>query len=166
MFAQPGRVALLRGRGGRSGVQFGFTLFRNFRLLWDPSTQARLLALAEAHRRQRPACADQEVLLLLINGLLGWAGAQDRLATVELRQMSTRGSRPRNGAVWQPVRGQSHRAQAEQSAVFRRLGGFRIGQETTNALDGLLILEPPIRRSRPTTSGSSLRPILRVKCQV
>jgi hypothetical protein len=113
---------------------------RNFRLLADPSVQARLLALAELLDANGLHVPIREVLILLVNGLLGWPAAQDRLATVEELRQIVREDRAHEAALYGNLFGANlTERRREQSVVFRHLGGFRIGQETTNALDSLLI---------------------------
>ncbi|TIL65604.1 hypothetical protein [Mesorhizobium sp.] len=114
--------------------------FRNFRLLSDPSIRARLLAIAELLDANGLHIPIREVLLLLVNGLLGWSGAQDGLATVEELRQLAREDRAHEATLYGNLFGANlTERRREHSAVFRHLGGFRIGRETTNALDGLLI---------------------------
>lgn len=115
-------------------------LTRNYRLLQDPAIRERLLALAELMDSNGLHVPIREILLLLVNGLLGWAGATAYVATVEdLRGVVEKGL-AHEAALYGNLFGANlPERRREGLTVFRHLGGFRIGHETTNLLDGLII---------------------------
>jgi hypothetical protein len=112
----------------------------NHAALSDPTFRDRLLALAELCDANGMHVSIREILLLLVNALLGDAEAPERVLRIdELRGRAIE----RQGhwsSIYSNVFGQNLRhARREQYAVFRHLGSFRVGQETTNLLDALLV---------------------------
>lgn len=115
-------------------------LSRNLRLLQDATIRDRLIALADLLDANGLHISIREVLLLLVNGLLGWASANAQVATVEdLRSIAAKGL-AHEAALYRNLFGANlSERRRENLTVFRHLGGFRIGHETTNLLDSLLI---------------------------
>lgn len=115
-------------------------LTRNFRLLGDPSVRARLRALAELMDSNGLHVSIREILLLLVNGLLGWSNAREHVATAEdLRTLAVSG-KVHEAALYRNLFGANlPERRREKLSVFRFLEGFRIGHETTNLFDSLLI---------------------------
>ncbi|WP_146002808.1 hypothetical protein [Telmatospirillum siberiense] len=117
-------------------------LTRNYRLLQDPAVRDRLLALADLLDANGLHVPIREVLLLLVNALLGWSGASDTayVATVDgLRNLVEKGL-VHEAALYSNFFGANlPERRREGLMVFRHLGGLRIGHETTNLLDSLLI---------------------------
>lgn len=115
-------------------------LSRNYRLLKEKSIQDRLLALADLMDSNGLHVPIREILLLLVNGLLGWPAATAHVATVEdLRSIVAKGA-AHEAALYRNLFGANlPERRRDGLAVFRHLGGFRIGHETTNLLDSLLI---------------------------
>lgn len=115
-------------------------LSRNYRLLQDAAIRDRLIALADLLDANGLHISIREVLLLLVNGLLGWASATAHIATVEdLRRVADNGL-AHEAALYRNLFGANlPERRRDALTVFRHLGGFRIGHETTNLLDGLLI---------------------------
>lgn len=112
----------------------------NHAALRDPMFRERLLALAELCDANGMHVSIREILLLLVNALLGDTKSDERVLRPDgLRELAIE----RHGhrcSIYRNIFGQNLReARREQYAVFRHLGGFRVGLETTNLLDGLLI---------------------------
>lgn len=118
-------------------------LTRNFRLLADPAIRERLLALADLMDANGLHIPIREVLLLLVNALLGWTGGTAHVATVEdLRSLVANGA-AHEAALYGNLFGANlPERRRDGLAVFRHLGAFRIGQETSNLLDALPIFGP------------------------
>lgn len=118
-------------------------LTRNFRLLADPAIRERLLALADLMDANGLHIPIREVLLLLVNALLGWSGGTAHVATVEdLRSLVSKGA-AHEAALYGNLFGANlPERRRDGLAVFRHLGAFRIGHETSNLLDGLPIFGP------------------------
>lgn len=116
------------------------SLTRNYRLLQDPAIRDRLIALAELMDANGLHVPIREVLLLLVNGLLGWSSASAQVATVDdLRNIAEK-EIAYEAALYGNLFGANlTERRREGFTVFRHLGGFRIGHETTNLLDNLLI---------------------------
>lgn len=115
-------------------------LTRNFRLLQDPAIRSRLSALADLMDSNGLHVPIREVLLLLVNGLLGWSNASAHVATIEdLRSLVEKGVAYEAALYGNLFGANLPERRRESFMVFRHLGGFRIGHETTNLLDNLLI---------------------------
>lgn len=115
-------------------------LFRNFRIMSDDRFRQRLLALADLCDMNGLHVSIREILLLLVNALLGHAGSGEQLMQPdEIRALSSTG-RAYEAAIYGNLFGSNlSAAKQEQYAVFRHLGTFRLGHETTNLFDNLLI---------------------------
>ena len=115
-------------------------LTRNFRLLSDAAVRARLRALADLMDSNGLHVSIREILLLLINGLLGWPAAQEHVATADDLRTLTVSGKVHEAALYGNLFGANlPERRRDKLSVFRFLGGFRIGHETTNLLDSLLI---------------------------
>lgn len=115
-------------------------LTRNFRLLSDPTVRARLRALAELMDSNSLHVSIREILLILVNGLLGWSNAQEHIATTADLRTLVESGKVHEAALYGNLFGANlPERRRERLSVFRFLGGFRIGHETTNLLDSLLI---------------------------
>ena len=129
-------------------------LTRNFQLLSDPAMRARLLALADLLDSNGLHVPIREILLLLVNALLGWREAREHVATVADLRVLADGGRAHEAALYGNIFGANlPERRRERLAVFRHMGGFRIGQETTNLLDSLLIFgaeDPSLREDHQT----------------
>lgn len=116
-------------------------LAKNLALLKTPAVRERLLALADLVDCNGLHIPIREVLLLLVNALLGSRSPTvDRLMTAEDLRRQTEAEDVHSASLYGNLFGAnlSERAR-EQYAVFRNLGAFRIGFETSNALDSLLV---------------------------
>lgn len=115
-------------------------LVRNYQLLCDPVIQERLLALADLMDSNDLHVSIREILMLLVNALLGWADAREHLATAQdLRAIVERGVAYEAALYGNLFGANLSERRRENLSVFRYLGAFRIGHETTNLLDSLLI---------------------------
>lgn len=129
-------------QGEANDLAFGETspLIRNFRLLQEPAVRERLLSLAELLDANGLHVPIREILLLLVNGLLGWPDASEQVADSDDLRNIVREGRSHEAALYANIFGANlPDRRREGSAVFRYLTAFRIGHETTNLLDGLLI---------------------------
>lgn len=114
-------------------------LTRNFRLLLEPRIRERLQALGELCDSNGFHVSIREILLLLVNALLGYKGG-DGLARADALRELVRDGRHHDACLYDNLLGANlAEARRERYAVFRFLTGFRIGLETSNALDALLV---------------------------
>ncbi|MBZ9724858.1 hypothetical protein LB554_12955 [Mesorhizobium sp. CO1-1-11] len=114
-------------------------LTRNFRLLHEPRIRERLQALGELCDSNGFHVSIREILLLLVNALLGYKGG-DGLARADALRELVRDGRHHDACLYDNLLGANlTEARRERYAVFRFLTGFRIGLETSNALDALLV---------------------------
>ncbi|MGO8661548.1 hypothetical protein ACC805_12310 [Rhizobium ruizarguesonis] len=115
-------------------------LWKNHQLLSSATVQSRLESLAELCDANGLHVSIREVLLLLVNGLLGHAGAGDNvLRPDELRALAVEG-RAFDASLYHNIFGGNLSEQRrDQFAVFRYLNDFRIGQETSNVHDALIV---------------------------
>ncbi|WP_370675232.1 hypothetical protein [Pleomorphomonas sp. PLEO] len=114
-------------------------LTRNFQLLHEPRIRERLQALGELCDSNGFHVSIREILLLLVNSLLGYKGG-DGLARPDALRDMVRDGRHHDACLYDNLLGANlTEAQRERFAVFRFLTGFRIGLETSNALDNLLV---------------------------
>lgn len=114
-------------------------LAKNFALLSDLRIRARLEALAELCDANGLHVSIREILVLLVNGLLGCKGP-DGVARAETLREMVRDGRQHEACFYDNLLG-AHipESRRERLAVYRFLTGFRIGLETSNALDALLV---------------------------
>jgi hypothetical protein len=116
-------------------------LTRNFKLLAEPRIRERLEALAELCDCNGFHVSIREILLLIVNALLGWRGGDGIARTDTLRELAIEG-RQHDACLYDNLMGANLGDRAERFAVFRYLTGFRIGLETSNSLDALLVFGP------------------------
>jgi hypothetical protein len=118
-------------------------LTKNYRLLSDGAVRGRLEALAELCDANGLHVSIREVLLLLVNALLGHSGSPDCVMKIAgLRELAL-AKRANEAALYNNVFGGNlSERRRDHFAVFRFLGGFRIGLETTNLHDSLIVFGP------------------------
>ncbi len=118
----------------------GSPLCLNHATLMDPLFQDRLLALAELCDANGLHVSIREILLLLVNALLGDVQSEERVLRLDgLRALSLDGQ-AHDASIYRNIFGYNLKERRrEQYAVFRHLGSFRVGLETTNVLDALLV---------------------------
>jgi hypothetical protein len=114
-------------------------LAKNYQLLHEPRLRERLQALCELCDSNGFHISIREILLLLVNGLLGYKGG-DRVARPDTLRDMVRDRRHHDACIYDNLLGANlTEARRERFAVFRFFTGFRIGLETSNALDALLV---------------------------
>lgn len=114
-------------------------LFENFQLLGEARIRDRLQALGELCDSNGFHVSIREILLLLVNSLLGFKGG-DGVARPDALRLLVRDGRQHEACFYDNLLGANlTEARRERFAVFRFLTGFRIGLETNNALDTLLV---------------------------
>ncbi len=118
-------------------------LTKNFQLLSSAYVQKRLETLAELCDANGFHVPIREILLLLVNGLLGHGPSGDNvMRPAELRVLAQEG-RSHEASLFQNLFGTNLSDQRrEQFAVFNYLNGFRIGNETSNSHDALIVFGP------------------------
>ncbi|MGO7532762.1 hypothetical protein [Rhizobium leguminosarum] len=118
-------------------------LWKNHKLLSDPAIQRRLESLAELCDANGFHVSIREILLLLVNGMLGHEPSGDNvMRPMDLRTVAEEG-RFYEASLYQNVFGANLKEQRrEQFAVFNYLNGFRIGFETSNIHDALVVFGP------------------------
>ncbi|TPM23826.1 hypothetical protein [Mesorhizobium sp. B2-3-6] len=118
---------------------FSSPLTKNFRLLHEPRIRERLQALGELCDSNGFHVSIREILLLLVNALLGYKGGDGVARPDALREL-VRDGRHHEACLYDNLLGANlTEARRERYAVFRFFTGFRIGLETSNALDALLV---------------------------
>lgn len=121
----------------------GSPLKKNYQLLCMPTIRAKLEALAELCDSNGLHVSIREVLLLLVNALLGHATATDFVMRPDELRALANGGRAHEAMFYNNVFGGNlPERRRDHFAVFRFLNGFRIGHETTNVLDGLIVFGP------------------------
>lgn len=115
-------------------------LKRNYWALCNPAIQERVIALAELLDANSLHVSIREILLLVVNALLGCESAKEHVATAaDLRGVAERGGM-HEATIYGNIFGANlSERRRENFAVFRYLGGFRIGFETSNLFDNLLV---------------------------
>ena len=121
-------------------------LLRNFKLLADEQFFSRLRDLVELCDASGFHFPIRDILLLLVNGLLGHPKSKTRVMTAaEIRQFSSSQLAPL-AAIHRNVFGDNLTPQRRRdSNVFNYLRLFRVGLETSNQVDNLLLFGPEIQ---------------------
>ncbi|WP_242416445.1 hypothetical protein [Sphingomonas panni] len=115
-------------------------LWRNHGVLGDPTFQKRLLELADLCDANGLHVSIREVLMLLVNALLGNADVREHVMRVDDLRASAISERGWEASIYRNLFGFNLPANRRgQFAVFGHLGSFRVGQETTNLLDTLIV---------------------------
>ncbi len=131
-------------------------LARNFRLLHEPRIRQRIEALGELCDANGFHIPIREILLLLVNGLLG-CRSDDGVARPDTLRTLVRDGRQHEACLYDNLLGANlSEARRERFGVFRYLTGFRIGLETTNALDAVLVFgasDPALQRDHQRLLG-------------
>ena len=125
---------------------------RNYELLCSPEVQSRLRSLFELCDYNGLHISIRQILTLLANAVLGHAGPEVQDGLMQPGDVATI---IRNGTVAQAsiynnlFGGNLSEARREALSVFNYLDRFRIGHETTNRVDNLLIFGETHEDLRP-----------------
>lgn len=112
----------------------------NHAILSELAFQERLLALADLCDCNGLHVSIREVLLLLVNALLGHAKSEEHVLRPDGISALVASGREREAAIYGNLFGWNLPPnRRDQYAVFRHFGTFRLGQETTNLFDSIII---------------------------
>ena len=118
----------------------GCPIRRNYELLSTPLVQQRLQALLSLCDLNRLHIPIRHVLLLLSNAVLGHPEAKDRLMTAaDSARFQRLGTTARASIYNNLFGGNLSETRRESLPVFEYLTRFRIGYETSNRIDNILI---------------------------
>lgn len=115
-------------------------LRKNYQILRDPLFSSRLLALFELCDANGFHIPIREMLMLLVNALLGHPKAGQHVMNAnDIRRIVSTGTTAL-AAIHRNVFGDNLPAQkCDEMQVFNYLALFRLGQETSNEIDNLLL---------------------------
>lgn len=123
---------------------------RNLELLGNEIVRKRLRALVELCDANDLHLSIREILLVLVNALLGHPAAKDQVLTpADVPLVVAQGAVGRASLYNNVFGGNLSEHRRETYPVFGSLDRFRVGYETSNQLDGLLVFGP----SDPNLSG-------------
>ncbi len=115
-------------------------LWRNHGVLSDPGFQRRLLELADLCDANGLHVSIREILLLLVNALLGNESVREHVMRPDDLRALANSKRGWAASIYRNLFGFNLPPnRREQFAVFGHLGSFRVGLETTNLLDTLIV---------------------------
>ena len=113
---------------------------RNYEILSTQLVQTRLLQLFRLCDHNGLHVPIRQILLLLANAVLGHPDSKDRLmVAADVPKIIAAGSRSKASIYNNIFGGNLSEGQRDAIPVFNHLGRFRIGYETTNRIDNLLI---------------------------
>lgn len=123
-----------------TGFSRSSPLWRNLQVLQDPAFQGRLLALAELCDANGLHVSIREILLFLVNALLGAEDVREHVMRPDdLEAFASSGTAWR-ASIYRNIFGSNlPENRRGQFAVFSHFGSFRVGLETTNLLDALIL---------------------------
>ena len=125
-------------------------LRKNWRLLHDPLFVSRLEALLELCDANGFHIPIREVLMLLVNALLGHPKVNQHLMKAADARNVVANNTAALAAIHRNLFGDNLPARKrEGSGVFGYLALFRVGQETSNEIDNLLLFGQSIPALRP-----------------
>lgn len=123
---------------------------RNYELLQEPLVKARLRALFELCDCNELHVPIRRLLLLFSNAILGHPDAKDRLMQAgEVEGVLHRGTVAKASLFNNLFGGNLTEARRESLEVFDYLNRFRIGHETSNRVDNILIFGEADEHLRP-----------------
>lgn len=123
---------------------------RNYELLQSPLLQKRLRSLFELCDYNDLHIALRDILLLLSNAVLGHPKAKDRLMTPKEVPAIIRNKTTARASIYNNIFGGNLPESRQESLdLFDYLNRFRIGHETTNKIDEILIFGGADDRLRP-----------------
>jgi len=113
---------------------------RNYELLRDPLVKSRLRALFELCDYNDVHISIRRILLLLANAVLGHPNAKDSLMRAsDVREILRRGTVAKASVFNNIFGGNLTETRRESLEVFEAMNRFRVGHETSNSIDNLLI---------------------------
>ncbi|AKD58687.1 hypothetical protein [Spirosoma radiotolerans] len=141
--SHPGWKLCFEGEAG-SSLAYGqqSPIRRNFELLQTPLLQQRLRDLLELCDYNDLHIPIREILALLVNAVLGYAGknCKDQLMVpTDIPRIITDGSVGEASIYNNLIGGNLRESRRESIGVFNYLDRFRLGHETTNRIDSILI---------------------------
>lgn len=144
-------------RAGRSGNPNDSDCFgqkcpirHNYELLQRPLVQERLRSLFELCDYNRLHIPIRQILLLLSNALLGHPDVRDRLMRPEdIPKLVQAGTTAKASFYNNVFGGNLSETRRESITVFEYLARFRIGHETSNRIDNILIFGQADDNLRP-----------------
>ena len=123
---------------------------RNFEILQQPQLQNRLRDLLELCDYNRLHIPIREILALLSNAVLGHPNCKDGLMTVsDVRKIIQEKSFAKASIYNNVFGGNLRESRSEAISVFHYLKRFRIGYETTNQIDNILIFGERVDTFQP-----------------
>jgi hypothetical protein len=118
----------------------GCPIRRNYELLATPLVRSRIRALLSLCDHNRLHVPIRHILLLLSNALLGHPDARDRLMSAADSAHFQRTRTASRGSLYGNIFGANlSETRRESLPVFEYLNRFRIGYETSNRIDNILI---------------------------
>jgi hypothetical protein len=127
---------------GASDPAFGCLspLRRNWEILRQPQFHCRLHTLIELCDVNGFHISVRDLMAMIVNGLLGHPKAADRVLTLnEIRQLATPGENLR-GSIHRNIFGENLKEERRQDfLVFSYFNYFRVGLETANGIDELIL---------------------------
>lgn len=126
-------------------------LRRNWEILSQPLFRARLRTLIELCDVNGFHISIRDLLALLVNGLLGHPKAAERVLTLdEIRKFASHGESLR-GSIYRNTFGENLSEERRQDfLIFSYLNYFRVGHETSNDIDDLILFGHNIPQLEPT----------------
>jgi hypothetical protein len=127
-------------------------LYKNFKTLSSNPFYSRLRTLVELCDVNGLHISVRDVIAVLVNGLLGHPHAKDHVMTPEnLREFSQSKAELWLGMIYRNILGENFpEHQRDEVAAFAYLRYFRLGQETSNQIDELLLFGKDLEKLRPT----------------
>ncbi|MDE0043574.1 MAG: hypothetical protein OXT74_16160, partial [Candidatus Poribacteria bacterium] len=133
-------------------VTFGLQspIRRNYELLREPLIQARLRTLFEFCDHNQLHVPIREILLLLANAILGHPDCREGLMIPrDVERVLNNGTEAKASLYSNIFGGNLSATRQESIPVFRYLNLLRIGYETTNRIDNILVFGDTDERLRP-----------------
>lgn len=128
----------------------GCPIRRNYELLGTPLVRGRIRALLSLCDYNRLHVPIRHILLLLANAILGHPDAKDRLMSAGDSAPFQRTRTASRGSIYGNIFGANlSDTRRESLPVFEYLNRFRIGHETSNRIDNVLIFGDADDELRP-----------------
>lgn len=128
----------------------GCPIRRNYELLGAPLVRGRIRALLSLCDHNRLHVPIRHILLLLANAILGHPDARDRLMMAGDSALFQRQGTTSRGSLYGNVFGANlSETRRDSLPVFEYMNRFRIGHETSNRIDNILIFGDADDELRP-----------------